>query len=420
MTNLYEILKIDKDASKSDIKKAYRKMAMIHHPDKKTGSEEKFKEITEAYEILIDDEKKNKYDKYGYNFIKEGGMPNVSPFDIFNSMFGEDNDITNIVNNMSKGISGFQNFQSGIFDMSDIMGGSMNNPLSDMLNNKYNKNINKIVNVDVTLDEFYKGVTKLIKVSKKNKCKECNGIGHDVKDEIICSVCNGKKILEKKYEIRQNLYQTISENCMACDMKGYILKKEHNCKKCSGNGYIIKESKYNLKINRGNIDGKEIILNNKGDYIPKLKKNGNLIIKLREVKHERYKRINNDLYIEENISLIDSLCMENYNLKYLNNEILSLKIDRLLDPNYIMIVENKGMPLLVENTNNILYGNLLIKFIVNYPKYLNNNIKDKIKEIFNYKKEISKDIENYEMKKYKQINNINDEYDEDHVQCRQQ
>ena len=421
MVNLYEILDLDKNADKSDIKKAYRKKAMIYHPDKKTGSEEKFKEITEAYEILSDDKKRNKYDKFGYNSIKEGGgMPNVSPFDIFNSMFSQDSGISEMMGGMSKGMSGFQSFQSNIFDMSDIMGGSMNNPLSDMLNNKHRGKIDKIVKVNVTLDEFYKGVTKLVKVSKKNMCKSCNGLGHDKKDEKICSMCNGNKTIDRRVEIRPNLYQTTSQPCESCNMKGYIIKEDCYCKKCIGKGYTIKESKYNLKINRGNIDGKEIILKNKGDYIPELNKYGNLIIKLNELNHSKYKRINNDLYVEEEISLVDSLCMDNYNLKYLNNEILSLKINEILDPNYIMIVENKGMPLLVEDSKNIIYGNLLIKFKINYPQYLQIDTKNKIKEIFNFKEHKIIDDNKYLMKKYKSIDNM-DEYDEDEqVQCRQQ
>ena len=112
--------------------------------------------------------------------------------------------------------------------------------------------------------------------------------------------------------------------------------------------------------------------------------------------------------------------MDNYNLKYLNNEILSLKINEILDPNYIMIVENKGMPLLVEDSTNIIYGNLLIKFKINYPQYLQIDTKNKIKEIFNFKEHKIIDDNKFLMKKYKSIDNM-DEYDEDEqVQCRQQ
>ena len=421
MKDLYKILDLHKNADKPDIKKAYRKKAMIYHPDKKTGSDKKFKEITEAYEILSDDNKRNKYDKFGYESLKEsGGMPNVSPFDIFNSMFSHDNNISEMMGGVSKGMSGFQSFQSGIFDMSDIMGGSMNNPLSDMLNNKYRGKIDKIIKVNITLDEFYKGTTKLIKVSKKNKCKDCNGIGHDKKNEKICTMCNGNKMIDHRIEIRPNIFQTTSKPCHYCNMTGYILKEEHKCNTCSGKGYTIKESKYNLKINKGNIDGKEIILKNKGDYIPELNKYGNLIIKLNELNHSKYKRINNDLYLEEEISLVDSLCMNNYNLKYLNNEILSLKINEILDPNYIMIVENKGMPLILEDTNNIIYGNLLIKFNIKYPISFQPDILNNLKEIFNFKEQKIINNNQYIMNKYKSIDN-KDEYDEDEqVQCRQQ
>ena len=428
MVDLYKCLDVNKDANETDIKKAYKKMAMKHHPDRKTGSEEKFKEITEAYEILSDSNKRSMYDKFGYDSIKDGGGPggpggpNVSPFDIFNSMFSQDSGIAEMMGGMGRGMGGFQNFQTNMFDMSDIMGGAMNNPLSDMLNNKYrdNNNNNKIIKVNITLDELYTGTTKLIKVNKRNKCKKCNGIGHDKKDEIVCGDCNGEKMINKRIEIRPDLYQTSSYPCNSCKMNGYILKTECECSNCSGKGYTIKESKYNLKINKGNIDGKEIILKGKGDYIPEINKTGNLIIQLNELNHNKYQRLNNDLYIEENITLIESLCMDYYKLEYLNNQDIYIKIDKLLDPNYIMIIENKGMPLLVENENDIVYGNLLIKFKIKYPYNLDNEKKIKIKEILGYENKIDvEDSDTFKMNKYRLIDE-EDTREDENVQCMQQ
>jgi len=426
MVDLYERLDINKNATESDIKKGYRKMAMKHHPDKKTGSAEKFKEITEAYEILSDNSKKERYDKFGYESMGDGGGPGGpmgSPFDIFNSMFSQDSGIAEMMGGMGRGMSGFQNFQTGMFDMSDIMGGSMNNPVSDMLNNKYRGNTNKVIKVNITLDELYTGVTKLIKVIKRNKCKNCNGLGHDKKDEIICGDCDGEKMINERIEIRPKLYQTSTYPCNTCKVKGYILKDGCECSKCDGKGYYMKESKYNLKINKGNIDGKEIILKNKGDYIPEIDKTGNLIIQLSELEHQKYKRLNNDLYVEETISLVESLCMDNYKLKYLNDKEIYIKIDELLDPNYIMMIDDKGMPLLVENGDKVIYGNLLIKFKIRYPNYLNKEKKDKIKEILEFvdKTDIDKinDKEIYIMNKYRLIDE-QDDREEEQMQCRQQ
>ena len=195
---------------------------------------------------------------------------------------------------------------------------------------------------------------------------------------------------------------------------------ECECSNCSGKGYTIKESKYNLKINKGNIDGKEIILKGKGDYIPEINKTGNLIIQLNELNHNKYQRLNNDLYIEENITLIESLCMDYYKLEYLNNQDIYIKIEKLLDPNYIMIIENKGMPLLVENDNNIVYGNLLIKFKIKYPNNLDNEKKIKIKEILGYENKIEvEDSDTFIMDKYRLIDE-EDTREDENVQCRQQ
>lgn len=372
----YKILNVNKNSTTNDIKKAYYKLALIYHPDKKTGDAIKFKEISEAYEILSNEDKREKYDS-GFIFKNN----NINPFDIFNdilnnsTIFNFDNNYINVLNEMNNGINGFHNYNENIFDISDISNIFKNNPLSDILNNKFKKN-NKIVKIDVTLDELYYGTKKKITINTKNKCNNCNGIGYNIEDKLECSNCDNGF----------NLHNDIKIPCNICKTNGYIIKDNKYCSICNGNCYNITKSKYNLKINRGSIDGKEILLKNKGDYIVEDNYVNDLIIKLNQIPHNIYTRKNNELYVNINIDFVDLLCMDFYKLKYLNNEYIYIQTDNILNANNNYIIKDKGMPIIIDNK--ILFGDLIVKFTINYPEIYNNDIKEKIKKVFNYKSNI--------------------------------
>lgn len=378
MNNLYEILNINKDSSKNEIKKAYYKLASKYHPDKKSGDEEKFKKISEAYQVLSDDIKRKKYD--------EGNIYNedeyINPFVFFNNIINSDNNFINIFNEMNKGFNGLNNYSENMYDISDISDIFKNNPLSDILNNKFKKK-NKVIDIEITLDELYYGVKKKVIINTKNKCNTCNGIGYDIKDKIKCDECNDGFTFENNIKIP----------CDKCKTKGYIIFNDNYCNICKGNCYVIKSCKYNIKINKGSINGKEIILKNKGDYLVEENYTNDLIIKLKEIKHPTYVRKNNDLYININIDFVDLLCMDFYKLKYLNNEYIYIQTDNILNPNNTYTIRDKGMPIMIDNK--ILFGKLNIKFNINYPIIYNNDIKEKIKKVYKYKSKVdSKELNN--------------------------
>ena len=159
MKDLYDILKIDRNASKKEIAKAYKRLAVINHPDK-GGSEDKFKEISEAYSILSDPNKKKVYDLGGYESVSSG-FTSSAPFEMFNQFFEGGSFSTNI-------------FDSGIFKEPDN---------------------NKTVNLDVTVFDLYTGCKKSIDITTKNKCTKCNGLGCKPNGKELCKKCNGSKFI---------------------------------------------------------------------------------------------------------------------------------------------------------------------------------------------------------------------------------
>lgn len=339
MSNYYDILNINKNALSSDITKSYKNLAKKYHPDKNKDIDttEQFQNIKEAYETLIDSKKRRIYD---------------------NEINKNSNNFFNIFNNDS-------------YNLNNMMNKFFNNPNENTINHTIN----------LTLDEMYSGIEKNINLNLDRMCNKCNCNGYLKNGRIICNICNGNKYI---------LYLNTKKPCLNCNSKGFNIKKGYECNICNMTGIIKKNIKYNIKIPKGTIAGKDIILKEKGNYIKELNLYSNLCFKLKELKHNKYKRINNNLYIEIDIPLCRALCDNNYKLNYLNNQILNININKILKPNYIMKMKGYGMPLL--HNNNLLYGDLLIKFNILFPDKLSIEKQNSIKNIFNY--EIIKDNTN--------------------------
>ena len=272
MKDLYGLLGVDKNADNSVLKKAYRKLAIKHHPDK-GGDEQKFKDISEAYDVLSDPNKRKTYDLGGYEALDGSGGGN--PFSAFESMFG-----------------------GGMPGMPDIFSGGMGNPFDGMMgmgaNSRRQQNPVKIHDVEVTLDDLYIGSKKTISVKTNHKCIDCSGNGYLNNGKQLCDECHGTKYVTQTVRMGPMIQQS-RRPCDMCKQKGYTIISGYECQKCNQSGVVPHIKKYNLNIKKGNVDGKDIELKGKGDYIPELDVQGDLIIRLKEVNHERFQRKNNDL-----------------------------------------------------------------------------------------------------------------------------
>jgi DnaJ-class molecular chaperone len=388
----YNLLGVDRNSDENDIKKAYRKLAMQWHPDKnlnnKDEAEKKFKEISEAYEVLSDKEKRSLYDKFGKDGLNgnNGGMGD--PSGMFRQFFGGSN--------------------GGMFgqDMFNRGGHSRNN-----------KRQNVIVNeVHLTLKEIYNGVNKNIEI-EKNVIMDNNNNICDKNCTEKCITCNGIGLINKTQQIAPGFFTQNTIKCPTCDGNGYKISAPFKIT-------AIKET-HNINFIKGIEDGQQIILKNKGHFDPIDGTFGDVVIIAREIEDKKFKRKNQDLIYTHSISLFEALSGIEFYISNLNGQNLRININEIINNNTIKIIYGEGLPY----KNNNMCGNILITFDITYPKeitdYQRNLIKENFKDFFNIKPQIlnAKDVvlHNYNNNENNENNENNDPNNHHrNVQCANQ
>lgn len=347
--NYYDILEIDKNANESEIKKAYKKMAVKWHPDKnpdnKEESEQKFKEISEAYHVLSDPEKKDIYDKYGEEGLKNNGGFNGEQFssadDIFKMFFG----------------------RNSPFD---------DNVFFEKKNTK--KSDPKIVSIPYTLKESYNGAKKKVTLKIKKVCKECNGLGGI--NPKNCEGCNGSGIKIINRQVGPGMIQRIQSVCNKCSGNKKIV--ENICKNCNGNKIQLEDKQFVLSLDIGVENEDKKIYENSGDHLPG-ETVGDVIFVMKEEKHNLFTRIGNDLIYNHVITLGDSIIGGTISFNNINDEKITFREDNIIKHNSYSIIKNKGMPY---SKSPNTFGDLYIKYDILYPnKNLSQSDKEIIKKI---------------------------------------
>ncbi len=347
----YKILELNKNASDDEIKKAYKKLAFKWHPDKnpnnKLEAESKFKDISEAYQVLSNNEKKMIYDKYGEEGLKNSNDNNDNmghnPNDIFNMFFGG---------------GGNFHFQRTHSQSREV------------------KTKPKVVDIPLTLKEIYTGIKKKITLKLDRLCGECNGDGGF--NPKICDECKGQGFKIHTQMVGPNMMQRFTEPCNKCNTTKKIYDKE--CNKCKGKRTVVIEDVFAVTIEKGVNDGESVIYENKGNHYPN-ESIGDIVFIIKEVNNSIFKRVNNDLLYYHTISLGDSLVGCNVKLTHINDENLIVRETGIIRENSYSIVPNKGMP--VNGSNGNSYGTLYVIYKIEYPNIeLTDVQKDIIKNIF--------------------------------------
>ncbi|GMM28074.1 type I co-chaperone YDJ1 [Martiniozyma asiatica (nom. inval.)] len=328
-SKLYDALGVKPDATEKELKKAYRLGALKYHPDKNPSPEaaEKFKEMTAAYEILSDSEKRQMYDQYGEQGLNggPGGMGGMDASDIFSQFFG--------------GGGG--------------MGGGRRGPPKG-------KDIR--YNIGVTLEELYKGKTSKMALNKTVLCKTCDGKGgKNVKE---CSGCHGSGM---KFVTRQMgpMIQRFQTHCDECNGTGDIMKASDKCKECNGKKTSTERKILEVNIFPGMKSGQKVVFEKEGDQEPGVIP-GDVVFVVEEKPNELYTRKGDDLLHEEKIDLLTALAGGEIAFKHVSGEYIKLEIlpGEVIAPGSMKVVEGKGMPI----PRHGQYGNLIIKFEVEFPK----------------------------------------------------
>jgi len=335
-TEYYDRLGLTSDATLESIKSAYRKLAIKYHPDKNPDNPEaveKFKQISEAYEILSDSDKRKQYDRFG----KEGlNISGINPEDIFAQFFD--------------GMGGFGGF--GGFGRKDPR-----------------RTEDIIQEVPIRLEEFYLSASHKISINRKITCSLCNGSGG--KDGISsskCSSCNGKGMKVLMRPIGPNMMQQMMVPCPDCHGKGDNLSDDQKCHQCHGNKMIDERKDFILTIEKGMRHGEKIIFEQESHQLSG-KVAGNVIFVLVEQPHSTFKRRGNDLITTVTINLLEALGGCNLTIKHLDNRSLQIKTEYgdIIKPNEVRMIQNEGMPIHIKRSSVNKKGNLYIEFNIEFP-----------------------------------------------------
>lgn len=335
----YDVLGIGKDASQDDIKKAYRKKAMKFHPDRNKENpeaEEKFKEASEAYEVLRDEQKRQRYDQFGHQGVNGGARG-----------FG--------------GNAGFEDIFSRFSEIfgADFGGGgrsrrrrSPGQPGSDLK-----------IRVELSLRDVAFGTEKKLKVKKQVACDECNGTGAETEDDFqTCGTCNGMG--EVRQVQKTMLGQMVNvQTCPNCQGDGRIITNK--CSKCNGEGRYKGEETVSVRIPSGVSNGNYITLRGQGNAGKRGGEAGALIVLIEEKEDENFERDGNDIYHDLVLSFPDAVLGTQIEVPTLKGK-AKVKIDEGTQPGKLLRMKGKG----IEALNSAGIGDEYIRINVYIPKNL--------------------------------------------------
>lgn len=356
--DFYEILGVSKTASAEEIKKAYRKKAIEFHPDKNPGdkvSEEKFKEAAEAYEVLSDDQKRQRYDQYGHAGVGGaagggfgGGSMNME--DIF-SHFGD------IFGGHFGGFGGFGGSQRG--------GGQRVRRGSDLR-----------VKVKLTLAEVATGVEKKIKVKKYVLCSHCNGAGSAHGSQpVTCTTCNGSGRVTRVQQTILGQMQTASE-CPTCNGDGKIIKDK--CSHCAGEGIVREDEVITINIPAGVMEGMQLSMSGKGNAARRGGVNGDLLVLVEEEPHPELMRDENDLIYNLLLTVPMATLGGSVEVPTVEGKV-KVTIAPGTQPGKVLRLRGKGLP----SVNRYGTGDLLVNVGVYIPENLSKDEKALMEKLAN-------------------------------------
>jgi molecular chaperone DnaJ len=361
----YEILGISKNSSKEDIKNAYRKLALQYHPDrnKSHGAEEKFKEISEAYAVLSDEEKRKRYDTYGHVGAEEVFRGSEANFDeIFKDM----------------GFGGFKDIFDQVFGgRAGGFGGSAADPFGFGFNfgGGRRKGRDILYDAELTLEDVLKGRKDEIELPKLERCSNCGGSGASPGTKPRkCSVCNGQGQTRRIYS--QNRFSTFVslEPCQTCRGQGEIIDKP--CNICEGSGKVRKSKKMKLEIPPGVEDGVTLQMRGEGEPA-ETGSPGDLLIRIHVKPHQLFERLENgNLLYTLNLNFTDLALGSEVRAPTLDGT-EKLRIHPGTQPNTIMKLKGKGLP----RYGSYSKGDELVRINVKVPEKLNDIQKSLLKEL---------------------------------------
>jgi len=343
--DFYQILGVPRDASVGQIKRAYRQLAMKYHPDKMSQNDPKYKEtmdkfqkITNAYEVLSDEDKRRKYDQYGEEGLKQqnqrGGF---NPFDIFNF-----------------------NMRGG--------GGERRGEMP--------KGPSITIDLEVSLEDLYNGKDIELLQRRQTLCPKCRGTGAKDPDDVKeCPVCGGQGVRIVTQKLGPGFVTQTQTTCDHCGGKGKITTSQ--CEYCKGKKISRGDQTINIFVERGMPDGFEIKSEEDADEAPD-RTPGDLIFKVKTIPHKRFTRKGNDLNMYFSISLLQALIGFKKTFNHLDGHEVTIERDSVTPPGFTIKLPAEGMPI---HTTPDVFGDLYITFNITFPTKLTDDQKESFKKL---------------------------------------
>jgi len=347
----YQILGLDKAASKDDVKKAFRKLASKYHPDKQTGDEAKFKEISEAYAVLGDDKKRAEYDAYGHAFQGAGGG-GASGYGNFNWA-----DFQNM--------AGGEGFEFNINDIfGDVFGGGAQ---------RQARGRDISIDIELSFNDAVFGTSRKVLVTKNNTCSLCEGSGAKKGTDLVtCSTCNGNGRIRETRQSIMGTFQTVRE-CNVCKGSGKVPKEQ--CEMCRGSGVVRSQDEILIQVPSGIQNGEMIRMTGRGEAvqggIP-----GDLYVKIHVKPHQSITRDGSTLLTTLHIKLSDALLGNIYSVATLDGNV-EIKVPEGVKHGEMLRIKGKGVP------QGTARGDFMVKIYIDIPQKLSRTAKKLIEELRN-------------------------------------
>ena len=352
----YKILGVERTASKDDIKKAFRKLAHQHHPDKQGGDEQRFKEIGEAYSVLSDDKKRAEYDTYGQTFTGGGPGQGAGGFD-FNGF-----DFSNFAR------SGFGQ-QGGVeFDLGDLFGDFFGGGTRQ----RQQRGRDISIDIELSFKESVFGVERRVLLAKVGTCATCAGTGAKKGTETItCTTCNGAG---KIHETRHTMFGAFatSHPCTACRGAGKVPREK--CDTCGGHGVLRREEEVVIAIPAGIEHGEMVRLTGGGEATPGGVP-GDLYVKVHVKADKRYRKEGSDIVMPLAIKLSTALLGDSIELETLEGP-MTLKIPAGITAGERLRIKGKGVA-----SRRASRGDLYVEISISIPTKLSKKAKEAIEQL---------------------------------------
>lgn len=346
----YEVLEVSRSSASDEIKKSYRRLAVRFHPDKNPGdneAEERFKELGEAYDVLMDPEKRSAYDRYGHAAFQQGGGARASqgfhdPFDLFREVFGASGGGSGIFEH----IFGSQQETRGRQSGSDL---------------RYD--------LEISLEEAALGCEKEIEIRKLDTCEDCGGTGAQKGSRVItCPVCGGRGQV-----IASRGFFQVAQTCPNCQGTGQVVEKP--CASCAGQGRKEKTSRIKLRIPAGVDDGARLRSAGGGEAGVRGGGHGDLYVVIHIAQHRIFERDGRDLHCEVPLPFATAALGGKIPVPTLGGPV-DLKIPPGTQSASVFRMKGHGMPVLQSSAK----GDLFIRVEVEVPTKLNGDQRKKLEE----------------------------------------